>query len=331
MQKLYHQNQDRPGAPARRLPKRQSSAPEGPQSQGQSSAPETPETQGLSRSALHDRPSRTLSAALSKALSKGLSRSLLISLLTAGIFLLSAASLFAIDGKQIAQNVYDRETGDSMHSLVEMNLIEADGQTSNRLVENWTKEAQDGTSSSVIVFHKPASVEGTRFLTVENEGRDDDQWIYLPGLGRVRRIAASEGDSSFMGTDFTYDDMQSRDVDQDTHTLLREEQQAGRDCYVVESVPKDPQDSQYSKRIQWVAKDIWVPVKVDFYDKSGEPLKTLSVSRIEKVQGFWTTIDTTMKNTQTGHATELNIKKLVYNEDLPDGLFSVNFLRTGRP
>ena len=252
-------------------------------------------------------------------------------LLTAALLLLSTTALFAIDGREVAQNVYDRDTGDTMHSLVEMNLIESDGRSSNRIVENWTKESADGTASSVIVFHKPASVEGTRFLTIENEGRDDDQWIFLPGLGRVRRIAASEGDSSFMGTDFTYDDMQSRDVDEDSHTLLREEQQAGRDCYVIESVPKNPGDSQYSRRVQWVAKDIWVPVKVDFYDKSDQLLKTLTVERIEKVQGFWTTIDTTMKNQQTGHATELNIKKLVYNEDLPNGLFSVNFLRTGRP
>ena len=251
-------------------------------------------------------------------------------LLAAAFMLLATTGLFAIDGREVAQNVYDRDTGDSMHSLVEMNLIESDGRSSNRIVENWTKESDDGTASSVIVFHKPASVEGTRFLTVENEGRDDDQWIFLPGLGRIRRIAASEGDSSFMGTDFTYDDMQSRDVDQDTHTLLREEQQAGRDCYVIESVPKNPGDSQYSKRVQWVAKDIWIPVKVDFYDTSGDLLKTLTVERIEKVQGFWTTIDTTMKNQQTGHATELNIRKLVYNEDLPDGLFTTNFLRTGR-
>jgi len=254
-----------------------------------------------------------------------------VALMAAALLFLPAAGLFAITGEEVADNVYNRDTGDTMHSLVEMNLIESDGTTNSRTVENWTKEAEDETSKSVIVFHKPASVEGTRFLTVENKDRDDDQWIYLPGLGRVRRIAASEGDSSFMGTDFTYDDMQSRDVDQDTHTLLREEQQAGRECYVVESAPKNPQDSQYSKRIQWVAKDIWIPVKVDFYDSSGDLLKTLTVSRIEKVQGFWTTIDTTMKNQQTGHATELNIKKLVYNEDLPDNLFTTNFLRTGRP
>src|SRR6056297_776377 len=252
-------------------------------------------------------------------------------LLIAALLLLPAAGLFAITGEEVAQNVYNRDTGRTMHSLAELVLIGADGKTSDRLIENWTRDPENGTGASVIVFHKPASVQNTRFLTVENENGDDDQWIYLPGLGRVRRIAASEGDSSFMGTDFTYDDMQSRDVDQDTHTLLREEQQAGRECYVVESAPKNPQDSQYSERIQWVAKDIWIPVKVDFYESSGDLLKTLTVSRIEKVQGFWTTIDTTMKNQQTGHATELNIKKLVYNEDLPDNLFTTNFLRTGRP
>ncbi|MCF7915967.1 MAG: outer membrane lipoprotein-sorting protein [Spirochaetaceae bacterium] len=252
-------------------------------------------------------------------------------LLIAALLFLPAAGLFAITGEEVAQNVYNRDTGQTMHSLAELNLIESDGKTSNRLIENWTRDPENGTGASVIAFHKPASVQNTRFLTVENENGSDDQWIYLPGLGRVRRIAASEGDSSFMGTDFTYDDMQTREVDEDSHTILREEQAGGRDCYVVESVPKDPSDSQYSKRIQWIAKDIWVPMKVDFYDQDGKLLKTLTVERLEKVQGIWTTINTTIENHQTGHATELNVQKLVYNEELPDNLFTTNFLRTGRP
>src|SRR6056297_989203 len=143
-------------------------------------------------------------------------------LLIAALLFLPAAGLFAITGEEVAENVYNRDTGQTMHSLAELNLIESDGSTSDRLIENWTRDPENGTGASVIVFHKPASVQNTRFLTVENESGSDDQWIYLPGLGRVRRIAASEGDSSFMGTDFTYDDMQSREVGADSHRILRE-------------------------------------------------------------------------------------------------------------
>jgi outer membrane lipoprotein-sorting protein len=246
------------------------------------------------------------------------------------LLILAGAPLFALDGREIAQRVYDRETGDTTHALVQMVLREPGGDPSVRTVESWIRESEDGTSRSVIVFHEPASVKDTRFLTIEHKDRDDDQWIFLPGLGRVRRIAASEGDSSFMGTDFTYDDMQSREVDEDIHTLLREEELEGRDCYVVESIPKE-NDPHYSKRVQWIAKDSWLPLKIELYNSDGTLHKYLTVERIEKVQGFWTVIDTTMTNAETGHATELHIKKLVYNQEIPEGLFSVNFLRTGRP
>ena len=133
-----------------------------------------------------------------------------------------------------------------------------------------------------------------------------------------------------MGTDFTYNDMQSREVDEDTHTFLREEKYGSWNCYVVESIPKDPSSSQYSKRIQWIIKDTWVPVKGELYDKENRLLKVMNIERLENVQGIWTPINTRMENVQTGHATELNIQKLVYNQDIAEGLFTVNFLRTGR-
>ena len=133
-----------------------------------------------------------------------------------------------------------------------------------------------------------------------------------------------------MGTDFTYGDMQSREVDEDTHTLLREEAFGGRECYVIESVPKNTDDSQYSKRIQWVAKEIWVPMKSEFYDKEGDHLKTMTVQQLEKVQGYWTTMKTRMENVQTDHATEITVDKISYNEDLSSSLFTTRFLETGR-
>ena len=252
-----------------------------------------------------------------------------VSVFTALLFL-SAVSAWAIDGRQIAQNVYDRDTGDTVHALVRMDLIESDGSVKNRIVEGWGTEGDNDLSSMVLVFHRPASVQGTRFLVKERGDRDDDQWIYLPALKRVRRIAASEEDSSFMGTDFTYGDMTSREVDEDTHTLLREESFGGRECYVIRSVPRDPGDSQYSRRVQWVAKDIWVPLKGELYDKQEKHLKTMTVEDLQKVQGYWTTMKTRMENVQTGHATEITVDKIRYDEDLEDSLFTTRFLETGR-
>jgi outer membrane lipoprotein-sorting protein len=246
------------------------------------------------------------------------------------VLLVGASPAWSLDGREIAQNVYDRDTGDSVHVLVRMDLIESDGSVKNRIVEGWGTDTENDLSHMVLVFHRPASVQGTRFLVKERDERDDDQWIYLPALKRVRRIAASEEDSSFMGTDFTYGDMESREVDEDTHRLLREESFGGRECYVVQSVPKEPEDSQYSKRVQWVAKEIWVPMKAEFYDKNEKHLKTMTVQDLQKVQGYWTTMKTRMKNVQSGHATEVTVDKIRYNEEMKDSLFTTRFLETGR-
>ena len=243
---------------------------------------------------------------------------------------LAVTPVAAITGQEIAENVTNRETGETGHSLINMELIDAQDNTRSRIIEHWSMDTENDLSRFVIVFHRPASVQGTRFLVKENENRDDDQWIYLPALDRVRRIAASEGDQSFMGTDFTYDDLKTREVDEDTHELLREESFGGREVYVVESVPKDPDSSQYSKRVQWVAKDIWIPMKVEFYDKNEELLKVLTADELEQVQGIWTPMENIMENVQTGHSTRMTVDRIRYNEDLNPDLFSTNFLRTGR-
>ncbi|MFP4067394.1 MAG: outer membrane lipoprotein-sorting protein [Spirochaetaceae bacterium] len=246
------------------------------------------------------------------------------------IILIAAAPAFAIDGREVAENVINRDEGDTGHSLVNMDLIDASGDTKSRIIEEWSMENDEGLERLVIVFHRPASVEDTRFLVHENEDRDDDQWIFLPSLDRVRRISASEGEDSFMGTDFTYDDLKTREVDDDEHELLREEELAGWDCYVVESVPVDPDDSQYSRRVQWVAKDTWLPMKIEFYDKSDDLLKVSTLEEVEQVQGYWTPMVTVMENVQTDHKTQLEVDKIRYDENLDSGLFTNNFLRTGR-
>ena len=238
-------------------------------------------------------------------------------------------SLFGLDGTEIARRAHDIEDGDTSHSAVQMDLIESDGEVKSRLIEEWGRDEGDLTSM-VMVFRSPASVKDTRYLQIENENRDDDKWIYLPALKRVRRIASSEGDKSFMGSDATYDDMETREVERDHHELLREERFEKWDCHVVKAWARDPEDSQYSYRITWFDTASFVPVKVEMYDKQETLLKVLSVEVLEQVQGYWTPLQTLMENVQTGHATRLTFKKIVYDEPLPDALFSTSFLETGR-
>lgn len=250
-------------------------------------------------------------------------------LMLAGLIVLPAA-LFGLTGTEIAQRSHDVERGETSHTAVQMDLIESNGNVDSRMIEEWGMEQND-LSKKVMVFRSPASVRNTRFLIVENDGRDDDKWIYLPALKRVRRIASSEGDKSFMGSDATYDDMETREVERDEHELVREESFGEWDCYVIKGVAKDPEDSQYAYRLSWIDKETFVPVKVEMYDKQNEELlKVLTVEELSSPQGYWLPTQTVLKNVQTGHATRLTIKKVVYDQPTPEALFTTNFLQTGR-
>jgi outer membrane lipoprotein-sorting protein len=258
------------------------------------------------------------------------------------ILLISLSTIsFAITGRDVidkAKGFLDKVN--SMHALMGMDLIDKDGTVNSRTMEVWgvTYDQQNNLSKLVMEFQAPASVKGTRFLQIENSGRSDDKWIYLPALGRVRRIASSEGNSSFMGSDFTYDDLSNRDVDKDNNKLLREEKLGDYDCYVVESTPKELGSAQYSKRITWVTKDQWIPLRIEMYSKkTGKLEKLLTVDQnMKKIDGIWTVFSAVMTNKETGHSTKLYIKGpedkpyIEYNKKISDQRFTQRFLKTGR-
>ncbi|WP_018250092.1 outer membrane lipoprotein-sorting protein [Orenia marismortui] len=265
----------------------------------------------------------------------------IITLLTLIIVLLVGANAFAISGKEVMQSAKDRDTGNTMHALMGMDLVDDNGEVKPRTIEVWgiTYNQEKDLSKSIMEFKSPASVKETRFLQVENDDRDDDKWIYLPALGRVRRISSSEGDSSFMGSDFTYDDMETREVEEDKHKLLRVEKLGKYECYVIESIPKDLEDAQYAKRISWVTKDHYIPVKVEMYSKkTGKVQKLLTVKQnIGKINGIWTIFNTTMKDLESGYSTKLYIKRsssgapyIEYNKRINPSRFTQRFLKMGR-
>jgi hypothetical protein len=174
-------------------------------------------------------------------------------------------------------------------------------------------------------------VKGTGFLTVnyDDVNKEDDKWLYLPALKKTRRISGKSSKTDyFMGSDFTYDDIGKRNVDEDTHKLLREESADGFDYYVVESTPKK-EGEIFSKKLVWIRKDCDVVAKVEFYDKLGKLHRQMVSSDIKKVDGFWTVGKMEMKNVQTGHSTELLFLDPKYNIQLDSKIFSVNKLERG--
>jgi outer membrane lipoprotein-sorting protein len=247
---------------------------------------------------------------------------------TTGVLLDAAES--SLNGRDIMLKVDNRPDGTDRKFLLEMTLINKRNRKRVRTVLSYSKD-YGNDKKTIMYFEKPADVKGTGFLSYEYDepSKEDDRWLYLPALKKVRRISGSSKNDYFMGTDFTYDDMGDRSVDEDTHQLLREEALEGHSCWVVESVAKD-KSYMYSKKIGWVRKDSLIATKVEFYDRRGTLIKTLTVPVQEKVNGFWTALKMVMDNTSKEHKTLLEMKEVQYDQGIKDSLFRVSTLQRGR-
>jgi outer membrane lipoprotein-sorting protein len=238
----------------------------------------------------------------------------------------------AQDARTIVQQSRDRINAATIQSRSRWIVAAKNGSTTERLIDQYSKDDASGASRVVIEFKQPAGVAGTRFLTLENKDGGNSQWIFLPSLGKVRRVAASEGSGSFMGTDLSYDDISSadREAGLDVHTLLREENYNGKPCYVIESRPKNS-SYQYSKMVQWIDKGTKVNYKVELYDNKGAHIKTLEILELKDVQGYLSPVKTRMTTHGSGTSTTINIEILRYDGAIPEPVFTTRYLETGNP
>ena len=237
-------------------------------------------------------------------------------------------------GLQIAINVDERENGDDQVSEATWTLTNKAGKQRKRHTLRYWKDydGKDGLSSkSFIYFDSPPDVKDTTFLnwSQEDAEADDDQWIYLPALRKVRRIASGDKENSFMGSDMIYDDMGDREVEEDTHTLLRVENDNGTKMYVVQAVAKKP-NYIYSRKLTWVNAETWTTPKTEFYDRKGRLLKIMYQDRA-LIDGIWNWKRTVVENQLTGHKTELDISNVKFNQGFRDSLFTERSLRKGAP
>lgn len=246
------------------------------------------------------------------------------------IVLLSAYCLYGQSAVDIVKSSRDRIKSDTVQSRSTMILTSKNGSKSERTINQYSKDGPNG-SRTIVEFLTPASVKGTRFLTMQNKDGGDDRWIYLPELNRVRRIAAQEGGKSFVGTDLSYDDISStdRDVDKDTHKILREETLNGSACYVVESEPKD-KSYQYGRMVSWIDKNNYVNHKLELYDRKGALIKRYEILELNEVQGRLSPWVSKMTSLNANTSTTVNILQLVYDKALPDSMFTTNYLETGK-
>lgn len=244
-----------------------------------------------------------------------------------------SSALFAgeLTGRDIMVKVSDVPEGDTRSSEMDMKLISKNGSVRERKITSFAME-EGKITKQVMFFTYPKDVKGTGFLTVDYDevGKSDDQWLYLPAMKKTRRISGSSSKTDyFMGSDFTYDDIGERNVDEDNHKYLRDEKVDGFDCYVVESTPKNPADEVFSKKIMWIRKDILKVVAVDYFDKMGSLQRKFKTGDIKQIDGFWTIGKMRIDNVQTNHATELQFNNVKYNVKVDPKTFTVNKLERG--
>lgn len=241
-----------------------------------------------------------------------------------------AVNAWAQDGTEIMRRVKDRPDGETRTVEVELKLINKRGDERVRKLKSYSKD-YGADKKTIMFFTHPGDVKGTGFLTwdYDDPKKEDDKWLYLPAMKKVRRISSSSAKTDyFMGTDFTYDDMGSRNVEEDTHKFLREETYEGNKCWVIESVPV-ARGELYTRKVLWVRQDCLMPVRVEFYDKLNKLHRLLTVQSIVKVGQFWSYEKETMENVQTHHKTVISFSNHSYDAPMADDLFTVGKLERG--
>ncbi|MCF6355841.1 MAG: outer membrane lipoprotein-sorting protein [Candidatus Polarisedimenticolaceae bacterium] len=246
---------------------------------------------------------------------------------------LQAANLTA---RQIMERVDDRDDGDNGVSDMVMTLIDKRGNKRARKIRNYTKDKGED-KQRIMFFMAPADVKDTGFLTYDYDdySKDDDQWLYLPALGKSKRIASSDKSGSFMGSDFNYSDMTSKNLDAYDFRILNEKEVRGAKTWVIEAIPKTAEEideTGYSKSVLFVRQDNYMVVRAVLWVSEGGRIKYMDSPKIEQIDGIWVATKQTMttkKNRRMVHKTELNFYNIKFNQPLDQEMFSLRRLEKG--
>ncbi len=245
--------------------------------------------------------------------------------LTAASFAIPA---HALSGEEVIQQqiASHYQAGKDFQAKVTMRLVNAQGSLRERTLNLWrVNTGTAGDQRYLITFEAPADVRGMGFLVWKSASREDDRWLYFPALKAVKRVAADDKRSSFVGSDFTYEDISGRDVGEEEHVLVRQENVGDRPAHVVESKPRSA--ASYARRLSWIDTERWVPLKEEYYDAEGKLQRSFHADSVASVGGHWTVTARSMVDERTGHRTEVVFNSMRYDDGLAEGLFAERSLR----
>jgi len=225
-------------------------------------------------------------------------------------------SLFALTGIELALLVDDRDSPKNMKSNMSMLLTNKNGKTRTSKIRSYSK---DENKKQILWFLAPADDKGVAYLKIEHENKNDDMKLWLPNFKKIRRISSKKKSESFMGSDMSYEDMTSRNIDEYTYSILGSEKIDNVDCYILESVPSGIK-TEYSKHISWITKDMHLPVKEESFDKNGELLKNKSII-YQQIKEYSIMVELHVKNVQRNHQTILKFDNIEVDSGIKDNIF----------
>ena len=255
----------------------------------------------------------------------------LLLVLLMGLVSLASAETAEEKGLAIALEADARDTGwGDFQAKMSMLLRNRHGEESLRQMRVKGLEVEGDGDKTLIVFDEPRDVKGTALLTFSHKVKDDDQWLYLPALKRVKRIASRNKSGPFMGSEFAYEDLASQEVEKYTYKYIRDDELDGTPVFIIERYPVSKY-SGYTRQLVWVDKERYIPLKIEFYDRKNSLLKTLTFKGYQQyLDRFWRAEEMFMQNHQTGKSTLLTWKDYRFRTGLTDADFTRNSLKRAR-
>ena len=234
-------------------------------------------------------------------------------------------------GLAIAVEADKRDTGwKDQRSDMEMTLRNKQGQETKRDIRNKQLEVIGDGDKSMSIFDSPRDVQGTAFLSYTHANKPDDQWLFLPALKRVKRISSNNKSGPFMGSEFAYEDITSQEVEKYKYKWIKDETIDGHDTFVIERYPTY-KHSGYTKQVAWIDKKMYHPVKIDFYDRKGSLLKTLTFHGYKQyLDKYWRPDRMEMVNHITKKSTTLIWKNYKFDNGFTDRDFDRNSLKRAK-
>jgi outer membrane lipoprotein-sorting protein len=258
---------------------------------------------------------------------------LTMTVITFSVALLDRVSANTLEEKGLAiateVDSHDQGWGDSTASM-KMLLRNKQGEESTRAIRIKSLEVIGDGDKGLTIFDSPKDVKGTAFLSFSHVTKPDDQWLYLPALKRVKRISSANKSGPFMGSQFSFEDLASFEVDKYKYKYLRDETLGNQETFVVENYPQY-EYSGYTRQVVWIDKQRYIPLKVEYYDRKNALLKTLQFNDYKQyLNKYWRAQEQVMKNHQNGKSTVLTLSDYRFQNGFNERDFERNSLKRSR-